>query len=84
MVGRDRERRRGGVGGAVGDGRVGSAVSIGDYAASGAALSGVFRTRDAILAALYGELVALMDKPARVRSLTARAHDTETDARISA
>lgn len=43
----------------------------------------LFQTRAALLDALCAGLVALMDDPIRVRSLTARAHGDEADARIS-
>jgi len=44
----------------------------------------LFQTRAALLDALCGGLVALMDDPMRVRALTARAQRDQTNARISA
>ena len=46
--------------------------------------SRLFRTHAALLDALCRGLTALMDDPARVRSLTARAHDAADHARLSA
>lgn len=43
----------------------------------------LFPTRAALLDALCDGLVALMDDPLRVRSLTAHAHRNAADARIS-
>jgi hypothetical protein len=43
----------------------------------------LFPTRAALLDALCDGLVALLDDPLRVRSLTARAHRGAADARIS-